>query len=176
MKIDRKLIFLIVSVFFLMIVLIFVFSGVLSANSYTNNQDKYIGKIMIDFITIQSLVKAIKVKENPVKVFVTTMDSLNKIFNLKNIRNPFVTKTTKKKKVISSTPAPKKKKTPRRKKNKRPSIAISGIIWDEIKPFAILNNKVHVVGDKFGDYRIYAILDSLIIMSSEQDTFKIKYK
>lgn len=131
---------------------------------------------MIDFITIQSLVKAIKIKENPVKMFVASVDSLNKILNLNNIRNPFVTKTSKKKKAISSTPTPKKKKTPRKKKPKRPSIAISGIVWDKIKPFAILNNRVHVVGDKFGAYQVHAILDSLIIMSSEQDTFKIKYK
>jgi len=176
MKMDRKIIILAVSVFLLLVVLVAVFSDVLSANSNSSKNDKFIGEIMIDFITIQSLVNAVKVKENPVKIFVTKVDSLNKSFKINNIRNPFTAKTSKKKKAIASTPAPKKKKPVKKKKPKRPSIGISGIIYDEVKPYAILNNRVHVVGDKFGAYKVHAILDSLIIMSSELDTFNIKFK
>lgn len=128
---------------------------------------------MIDLITIESLVKAVRIKEEPVKGFVHTVDSLNQKWDLSKIRDPFVTK----KKAKPARVAVRKKATPPKKPRiKRPKITISGIVWDKLKPYVIINGEIRGVGDRLGGYSIHTILDSLVTLASPIDTFNVKYK
>lgn len=173
---DLKTVVLYSSLFLLVVALVANLSGVFSVFSPSNEGGKDIGDLMIDLITIQSLVQAVKIKEEPVKKFIQTVDSLNQKWDSKNIRNPFALKE--KAKPVSSAPTSKKRAPVPRKKTRirRPSLRISGIVMDRLKPYAVINGEVYGIGDQLGEYTIDSILDTIITLTSPVDTFTIKYE
>ncbi|MEE9166147.1 MAG: hypothetical protein V3U24_01580 [Candidatus Neomarinimicrobiota bacterium] len=154
--------------FLLVVVLAANFSGVFSAISPSDEGRKDMGELMIDLITIQSLVQAVKIREDPVKKFVQTVDSLNKKWDSKKTRDPF-TLRKKAKPVVSAV----RRKPPR---IRRPSLTVSGIVMDKLKPYAVINGEFYEIGDQFGEYSIESIIDTLIVLTSPRDTFTVKYE
>jgi len=126
--------------------------------------------VTIDFLTIQSLVKAVSIKDIPLKIFMEEIDSLNQTWNLKKLRNPFI-KISKNRRSTS-----KNKNVKNRKSNKRPRIKVNGVIWDKAKPFAILNGEIYGVGDKLKGYTVQSISNELVVFYNAKDLFSVKYE
>lgn len=146
------------------------FSAILSPASTREVTDP----ISIDFITIQTLVKAVSTKEISAKTFVEAIDSVNRTVEPSNVRNPFVEHSTRKQTVQRAV-----KKPPTRKpavKKKRPKVTVNGIVWDPADPYAILNGEVYRVGDELNGYTVQAITDTLVILSNPEDEFTITYE
>lgn len=167
-----KTIILAVSSSLLLGVLTMNLTGSLPALLSTGEMKEFIDPVSIDFVTIQSLVKAVKIKEIPAKSFVQTIDSLNQTWDSRGVRNPFVKKAKRRSRIQPVQ----KKKTPEKKVTKeRPKITVNGIVWDEARPYAILNGEIYGVGDELEGYTIQAIVDTLIFLSSPDDIFTVKY-
>ena len=60
------------------------------------DSETYHDPVTIDYLTIQTLMKAVSVDEIPVKLYLQEIDSLNQNWDLKNIRNAFIKKSNKK--------------------------------------------------------------------------------
>lgn len=175
MNLKNKKVILISLTVLLVSVLTMNLTGGFSALLPTTNRDIYSDPITIDFITIQSLIKAVSMTEIPAKTFIEAIDSLNQATNVSRVRSPF---TSRSKRTSRVQPARKKTFTTPTKRiiQKRPKLTVNGIIWDESNPYAILNGEIYRVGDELKGYTIQAIMDTMVVFSSPEDEFSITYK
>lgn len=134
-------------------------------------RDRYRDRVTIDLVTIKSLVNAVERNNVPVLEFMGKIDSLNSVWTPRIVRNPFQKRSgrTTAKRVV-------KKRRPPAPKKRRPEVIINGIVWDESRPYAILNGEVYGVGDVLEDYTVQLITDSLVVLSSPTDVFTIDYE
>ncbi len=139
-------------------------------------------ELQIDFVTLQSTIKAVQTPDIPKVTFVEAVDTLSQSEDLTKLRNPF--RRVIKNVVIpkKSTPtikrptaAPKKKTTPRKKRIVRPKISVNGIIWDRSRPYAILDGEIYGEGDFIKGYTIQTIVDSLIVLYNDNDIYTLNY-
>lgn len=136
------------------------------------DSETYHDPVTIDYLTIQTLMKAVSVDEIPVKSYLQAIDSLNQNWDLKNIRNPFI-KKSKKKSIVTRT---RKSSVKKKSRKRRPRIKVNGIVWDQAKPYAILNGEVYGVGDELKGYTIQSISDSIVVLYNAKDLFSVKYE
>ena len=152
------------------------FTGGFSAIFSPASIRTYTDPITIDFITIQSLIKAVSKTDIPVKTFVEAIDSLNRLINIRRIQSPFVKRS---KRISKNVPLPGQRKTRlnpnSRVVKKRPKITVNGIVWDETNPYAILNGEIYRVGDEIKGFTIQAIMDTMVVLSNPVDEFFVKY-
>jgi len=52
--------------------------------------------------------------------------------------------------------------------------ALTGILWDEVKPLAIIDGEVVKKGDKVGSKVIVDIKEDRVILSDGQEFFEVK--
>lgn len=166
-------------IIFLSLVSILLSAGVTINSTFGINEffskpvsDIYYDPVTIDFLTIQTLVKAVSIEDIPVKQYIQEIDSLNQNWDLKNIRNPF-NKKSKKKSIVTRTRKSSVKKTIRKR---RPRIKVNGIVWDQAKPYAILNGEVYGVDDELKGYTIQSISDTIVVLYNANDLFSVKYE
>jgi len=128
--------------------------------------------VTIDYLTIQTLVKAVSIEDIPVELYIDEIDSLNQTWNFSKVRNPFVKILQKKTKKSKRAGVSNKNNT----KKGRPKIIVNGVVWDQQKPYAILNGEVYGVGDKLKGYTVQSITNSLVVLYNSKDLFSVKYE
>jgi hypothetical protein len=147
------------------------FSGSISELMITEPNGNYSDPVTIDFITIKSLVKAVSVKQIPVKSYIEEIDSLSRTWDIKKVRNPFI-----KRPIDKHRSATREKSTSKTKvKRKHARIIVNGIVMDKSKPYAILNGEIYGVGDQIKGYTVQAIEDSLVVLYHSNHTHTVKF-
>lgn len=128
--------------------------------------------VTIDYLTIQTLVKAVSIEDIPVEHYMQEIDSLNQTWNFNKLRNPFIKilkKNTKKSKKTGVS-------TKNHNRKGRPRIIVNGVVWDQQKPYAILNGEVYGIGDKLKGYTVQSISNTLVVLYNSKDLFSVKYE
>lgn len=130
--------------------------------------------IIIDLITIRSIIRVVDRKPEPEIVLLGSLDSLVNTSLTAKIRNPFNKNTNKitstKKKIV-----PPKRKIALKPKITRPNISLEGIIWDAYSPYAILDGNIQQIGDQIGRYTIHVISDTMVTLVYKNDIFNVKF-
>ena len=130
--------------------------------------------IIIDLITIRSIIGVVDRKPEPELVLLGTLDSLVNTSITPKIRNPFnIYKnqiTSAKKKIV-----PRKQKISLKPKITRPKITLEGIVWDAHSPYAILDGNIHQIGDQIGHYTIHVISDTMVTLVYKNDIYNVHF-
>ncbi len=158
-------------------------SGYLGEKLSQGDRDKVQNELMIDFVTLQTTIKAVNTPEIPSLQFIQSIDTLRRTVDVKKLRNPFrrkirtisIPKKPTPKKTTGERPAP-KKQIPKKKRIVRPRITINGIIWDQSNPYAILDGEIYGEGDFIKGYTIQTIVDSMIVFYNDDDVFTLNYE
>jgi len=144
--------------------------------------DKVQTDLMIDFVSVQTTIRAVQSPEIPNKQFVETIDTLTRAVDVKKLRNPFrrvIRQVEIKPKVVpKQVKKPVSKPTPQKTKKRiiRPKIQVNGIIWDRSNPYAILDGEIYGEGDYIKGYTIQTIVDTLIVLYNDDDVFTLNYE
>ena len=131
--------------------------------------------IIIDLITIRSIIRVVDRKPEPELVLLGSLDSLVNTSLTAKIRNPFD--------IYKNKIAPKKKKIVPRKQNislktkiTRPNITLEGIVWDAHSPYAILDGNIQQIGDQIEGYTIHVISDTMVTLVNKNDIYNVKFR
>ncbi|NOZ08297.1 MAG: hypothetical protein GXO91_05400 [FCB group bacterium] len=127
-----------------------------------------LGKLDVNQVTVKKIEKEVKTDETALVDYIRFIDKKTSEINIAKMRDPFMTKSEPKEIVQVKKP----KVIP---KKKRPKIRIGGIVWDKLNPYAIINGDIYEIGDKLDDYTVHTILDSMIILSNDNDIFTVQF-
>lgn len=131
--------------------------------------------IIIDLLTIRSIIRVVDRKPEPELVLLGSLDSLVNTSIIAKIRNPFNKNNSKitstKKKIV-----PPKRKIALKPKINRPDLSLEGIVWDAHSPYAILNGNIHQIGDQIGHYTIHVISDTMVTLVYKNDIYNVHFK
>jgi len=96
---------------------------------------------------------------------------INKIFVLKDPLKPWLPEKKKEEKIIKEEVKEEKKIEP-----KQPDFYISGIVYDEKKPYVIINDEVKSEGERIGNFTIQKIYSDRIVVKDEfENYFVVKF-
>jgi len=131
--------------------------------------------IIIDLITIRSIIRVVDRKPEPELVLLGSLDSLVNTSLTAKIRNPFSIYKNKitapKKKIV-----PRKQKISLKTKITRPNITLEGIVWDAHSPYAILDGNIQQIGDQIKGYTIHVISDTMVTLVNKNDIYNVKFR
>jgi len=96
---------------------------------------------------------------------------INKIFVLKDPLKPWLPEKKKEEKIIKEEAKEEKKVEPQ-----KPDFCISGIVYDEKKPYVIINDEVKGESERIGNFTIQKIYsDRIVVKDGFENYFVVKF-
>ncbi len=125
-------------------------------------------KLGVDQVAVKTIEKEVNRDQSALVDYIRFIDKKTDEINIAKMRDPFIAK-------IEPDEIAEVQKPKVIPKKKRPQISIAGIVWDKLNPYAIINGDIYEIGDKLEDYTVHTILDSMIILSNENDIFTVQF-